>query len=143
MPRGFPHAAEGRGPSIRSSLTKPGGANRTVEGTSPGCDRYQHREGGVSMAHRKAILDDNAPGRYSVGTECAGCGLCLETAPRNFSTNEDEGHSYVSRQPASAFEEAQCRVAMEWCPVDAIGDDGARLGPATYREVGSRPAAVQ
>ncbi len=95
------------------------------------------------MAHRPARLEKNVTGQYCVDSECAGCGICLETAPSNFSTNEDEGHSYVSRQPADAFEEAQCREAMEWCPVDAIGDDGLEMRPVTYPEKGSRLAAVQ
>jgi ferredoxin len=95
------------------------------------------------MAHRGSKLDENAPGKYYVGIECAGCGLCLETAPRNFSANEDEGNSYVSSQPASAFEEAQCREAMTWCPAEAIGDDGFEFRLATYPEKEPRPAAVQ
>ena len=38
--------------------------------------------------------------------------------------DEDEGHAYVSRQPASPEEEEQCIEALEGCPVEAIGDDG-------------------
>jgi len=95
------------------------------------------------MEHQKAILDENAPGKYYVDTECAGCGFCLETAPGNFSTNEDEGHSYVSRQPASATENAQCRESMDLCPTEAIGDDGLKFGPKTRPEKESRPEVVQ
>jgi ferredoxin len=38
--------------------------------------------------------------------------------------NEDEGYSYVFKQPEDDDEEEQCREAMESCPVEAIGDDG-------------------
>jgi ferredoxin len=38
--------------------------------------------------------------------------------------NEDEGYSYVFKQPENDEEEAQCQEAMESCPVEAIGDDG-------------------
>jgi ferredoxin len=38
--------------------------------------------------------------------------------------NEDEGHAYLSKQPANPQEEDQCREAMEGCPVEAIGSDG-------------------
>lgn len=72
----------------------------------------------------------------------AGCGLCLEMAPRNFSTTDDEAHSYVSKRPENAFEEAQCQEAMEWCPVDAIGNEGLELEPAPYLGEIPRLAAV-
>ena len=48
-----------------------------------------------------------------------------ETAPANFKRNDDGGHSYVYKQPESPEEEAVCKEAMEGCPVEAIGSDGA------------------
>ena len=57
-------------------------------------------------------------------TECIDCDLCRQTAPDNFDRNEDEGYSYVSKQPENEEEEEACREAIEECPVDAIGDDG-------------------
>jgi len=39
--------------------------------------------------------------------------------------NDDGGHSYVYKQPESPEEEALCKEAMEGCPVEAIGSDGA------------------
>jgi ferredoxin len=45
-------------------------------------------------------------------------------APRNFVRNEDEGYSYVSRQPETEEEEEQCKDALEGCPVEAIGNNG-------------------
>jgi ferredoxin len=81
-------------------------------------------------------------GGYFVASECAGCGLCLEIAPRNFSMNQDEGHSFVSKQPTRAFEEARCREAMAWCPTDAIGNDVLEIRPGQYLEKTSRLLAV-
>jgi ferredoxin len=59
-------------------------------------------------------------GVFFVGPDCAGCGLCREIAPKNFSINSDEGISFVSREPAGPAEEALCVEAMCWCPADAI-----------------------
>jgi len=94
------------------------------------------------MARRIAMSDKNAPGAFYVGIECAGCGLCVEEAPSNFWMNERQGHSFVWRQPANSIEEAECRGAMAWCPVGAIGDDGLGFGRTTFLDVTSRPAIV-
>jgi ferredoxin len=51
--------------------------------------------------------------------------LCRETAPANFKRNDEGGHSYVYKQAESPEEEALCKDAMEGCPVEAIGNDGA------------------
>ncbi len=45
-------------------------------------------------------------------------------ASNNFAANDDEGFSYVVKQPENDEEEAQCQEALEECPVEAIGDDG-------------------
>jgi hypothetical protein len=37
----------------------------------------------------------------------------------------DGGHSYVYKQPENPEEEARCKEALEGCPVEAIGNDGA------------------
>ena len=55
---------------------------------------------------------------------CIDCDLCRETAPKNFTREEDEGYSYVFKQPETDEEVEQCVEAMEGCPVEAIGDDG-------------------
>lgn len=67
---------------------------------------------------------DNLAGKYYVDTNCIDCDLCRETAPANFTRNEDGGYSYVYKQPSSPEEEALCKEAKEGCPVEAIGDDG-------------------
>ena len=67
---------------------------------------------------------ENVPGKYYVDSQCIDCDLCRETAPNNFTRADDEGYSYVFKQPVNDEEEAQCVEAMEGCPVEAIGQDG-------------------
>jgi len=70
--------------------------------------------------------DKNAPnveGKFYVDSQCIDCDLCRETAPNNFSRDDDEGYSYISKQPENDEETAQCYDAMDGCPVEAIGDD--------------------
>jgi ferredoxin len=78
----------------------------------------------VSMADKKRKYDDNVPGRFYVDKECINCDACSLAAPDNFSMDPDSGHAFVSKQPSSPDEEAQCKEAMEGCPVEAIGNDG-------------------
>jgi ferredoxin len=76
------------------------------------------------MADRTDKVESNVPGKYYVDSNCIDCDVCRETAPENFKANEDEGYSYVFKQPENDDEKAQCQDAMESCPVEAIGDDG-------------------
>lgn len=76
------------------------------------------------MADKTDKVAGNAEGQFYVDTNCIDCDLCRQTAPDNFERNEDEGYSYVAKQPQSPEEEQACRDAMEECPVEAIGDDG-------------------
>jgi ferredoxin len=66
----------------------------------------------------------NITGKYYVDNQCIDCDLCRETAPSNFTRNDDGGHSYVFKQPESEEEERACQEAMEGCPVEAIGNNG-------------------
>lgn len=75
------------------------------------------------MADKDNIVPDNVPGKYYVDTECIWCETCIEFAPDNFASDEEE-FAYVKKQPENETEEAQCQEAMEACPVEAIGDDG-------------------
>ena len=68
---------------------------------------------------------DNTPGKFYVDDQCIDCDLCRETAPDNFTRNEDGGYSFVFKQPVSPEEEKLCNEAKEGCPVEAIGDNGA------------------
>ncbi|MBI1765430.1 MAG: ferredoxin [Acidobacteria bacterium] len=74
----------------------------------------------LQLAPVPAKFVENAPGRYSVNTECIDCDLCRQIAPANFVRETAQGHSYVAHQPEIAREEAQCREALEACPVEAI-----------------------
>ncbi len=77
------------------------------------------------MADLANRYPENVPGSYYVDNQCIDCDLCRETAPANFSRQDDGGYSYVFKQPASPEEAALCKEAMEGCPVEAIGSDGA------------------
>jgi ferredoxin len=67
---------------------------------------------------------ENTAGKYYVDNQCIDCDLCRETAPDNFTRNDDGGYSYVYKQPGTPEEEALCKEAKEGCPVEAIGDNG-------------------
>jgi ferredoxin len=69
-------------------------------------------------------VPESVPGRFYVDRTCIDCDLCRETAPENFTRRDDEGYSFVFRQPRSAAEENACLAALEECPVEAIGSDG-------------------
>jgi len=89
------------------------------------------------MAERANRVPDNRPGAFYVDRECIDCDLCRELAPDNFERNEDEGYSYVYKQPASDGERSACREALESCPVEAIGDDGAAETEEAESETGT------
>ncbi len=76
------------------------------------------------MASKEDKHEQNVAGKYYVDTQCIDCDLCRQSAPENFSRNDEKGYIYVSKQPASSEEEAQCQEALENCPVTAIGNDG-------------------
>lgn len=78
--------------------------------------------------HKMADIDEktekNVPGKFYVDSNCIDCDLCRETAPDFFARDDDEGLSYVYKQPETDDEVALCNEALEGCPVQAIGDDG-------------------
>ncbi len=76
------------------------------------------------MADREDKNPENVGGEFYVDSQCIDCDLCRETAPNNFTREEDEGYSYVFKQPENDEEREQCVEAMEGCPVEAIGEDG-------------------
>lgn len=77
------------------------------------------------MAEYTNKVPENVKGRFYVDDQCIDCDLCREAAPNNFIQHEDEGYSYVYKQPENEDEEAQCKEALENCPVEAIGNDGS------------------
>jgi ferredoxin len=76
------------------------------------------------MANKDSKWPDNSKGKVYVDETCIACDACVTSAPNNFAMNDDAGHAFVSKQPASSQEEDQVREAMEGCPVEAIGNDG-------------------
>jgi len=74
------------------------------------------------MAELDSRLPDNVAGKYFVDRECIDCDACRETAPNNFKRNEDEGYSYVYKQPENDLELEESIKALDGCPVEAIGD---------------------
>ena len=79
---------------------------------------------GIAMADIANRYPENITGKFYVDNQCIDCDLCRETAPNNFTRNDDGGYSYVYKQPESPDEETQCKEAMEGCPVEAIGNNG-------------------
>ena len=77
------------------------------------------------MAFLKDKLRDNTPGKFYVDRQCIDCDVCRDTSPSNFRRNDDNGYSYVYKQPESPEEIELCNEAFDACPVEAIGDDGA------------------
>ena len=78
----------------------------------------------VDMADVANRYPQNVAGLFYVDDQCIDCDLCRETAPANFTRDNDGGHTYVLKQPETTEEEALCKEAMEGCPVEAIGNDG-------------------
>ena len=76
------------------------------------------------MANPADRYPQNTLGKFYVDTQCIDCDLCRETAPDFFTREEDGGFSYVHTQPTTEAEVSICMVALEGCPVSAIGDDG-------------------
>lgn len=77
------------------------------------------------MAEVSERWEDNAPGAWYVDKSCILCSLCVDLAPNNFKESEQGDHDVVYKQPETEEELAQCKEAMEQCPVEAIGNDGA------------------
>jgi ferredoxin len=76
------------------------------------------------MADAMDKVPGQAAGAFYVDANCIDCDLCRQTAPENFDRNDDDGHSFVKKQPEGPEEMELCRQALEDCPVEAIGDDG-------------------
>ncbi|MCR4315415.1 MAG: ferredoxin [Planctomycetes bacterium] len=76
------------------------------------------------MADPADRVPDNIEGHWFVDKQCIDCDLCRTTAPDNFKQNEEEGYSFVYKQPESDEEIELCQQALDDCPVEAIGSDG-------------------
>lgn len=87
------------------------------------------------MASRQQMVKSNVSGDWYVDCECIDCDLCRTTAPANFRANEEDGHSYVYKQPETEEELRLCEQAMVECPVEAIGSDGVEASERPHGEV--------
>ncbi|MCB1215689.1 MAG: ferredoxin [Deltaproteobacteria bacterium] len=76
------------------------------------------------MADKEDKLPNQPEGKFYVDSQCIDCNLCRETAPENFKRDDDNGYSFVYKQPEGEEEEKLCMEALESCPVEAIGNDG-------------------
>ncbi len=76
------------------------------------------------MADKNDKNEFNVAGKFYVDTQCIDCGQCYTSYPNFFSHNDDNGCAYVSKQPSTPEESAECDEAKSSCPVEAIGDDG-------------------
>lgn len=76
------------------------------------------------MANKSDKVKDNTEGKWFVDTQCIDCDLCRTTAADSFKRNDDEGYSFVYKQPESPEETSLCEQAAEECPVEAIGSNG-------------------
>lgn len=76
------------------------------------------------MAEILDKLPENVRGKFYVDNQCIDCDVCRDTSPANFTRNDENGYSYVYRQPDTPEELELCEEALTACPVEAIGDDG-------------------
>ncbi|HJU53029.1 MAG TPA: ferredoxin [Pyrinomonadaceae bacterium] len=76
------------------------------------------------MADPNDRVEENVAGAYYVDMSCIDCDVCRDTAPDNFTRSDENGYSFVYKQPETEDERAMCEEAMAACPVEAIGNDG-------------------
>ena len=76
------------------------------------------------MAEIKDKIAENVRGKYYVDRQCIDCDVCRDTSPENFTRNDENGYSFVHKQPETTEEIELCEEALTACPVEAIGDDG-------------------
>ena len=78
------------------------------------------------MSDQANRLPQNVPGRFYVTEDCLACQACQDLAPNHFRYG-DNGFSFVFKQPITAEEIKQCEEVMDYCPMEAIKDDGGTL----------------
>ena len=76
------------------------------------------------MADRNQKTPLNIPGPFYVDDTCIDCDLCRDTAPGTFRRDDENGVTYVWKQPATAEEWALADTALQACPTETIGSDG-------------------
>lgn len=76
------------------------------------------------MADSNDRVPESVGGTYYVDMQCIDCDVCRDTAPDNFTRSDENGYSYVFKQPENEDERVLCDEALASCPVEAIGNDG-------------------
>ena len=79
-------------------------------------------------ANQVSVIADVTSGKpvsFYVDKECILCSVCSDAAPNNFRMSDEEDHDICFKQPENEEEERLSKEAMEGCPVEAIGSDGA------------------
>ena len=66
----------------------------------------------------------NVAGAFYVSSACIDCDMCRSTAPQFFSRHDENGYSFVHRQPVTPEEFVQADEARRECPTETIGHDG-------------------
>ncbi len=69
------------------------------------------------MANFRKRHPSNARGAFYVEDTCLDCDFCHALAPNNFARDSEHGCYYVSKQPETLEQLAQCREAVEGCPL--------------------------
>ncbi|MDR2735779.1 MAG: ferredoxin [Puniceicoccales bacterium] len=76
------------------------------------------------MANKNNKNRENCPGKFYVDDLCIDCDMCRDMAGEFFVRQEEEGYSYVIKQPTSKEDIEICEEVVDSCPVGAIGNDG-------------------
>lgn len=66
----------------------------------------------------------NIPGKYYNDLTCIDCDQCRDIAPEFFIRDDEEGITYVHKQPTTPAEIALAEEALNSCPTETIGNDG-------------------
>ena len=89
------------------------------------------------MAEIEDRYEDNVVGKYFVDEQCIDCDLCREVASDNFKRNEEDGYSYVYKQPETE-EEAWLMAGEDDWRVRSSSSVPANLsGPSASMKRGS------
>ena len=93
------------------------------------------------MADAAHKYPENVAGKFYVDDQCIDCDLCRETAPANFTRNDDGGHSYVHKQPENEEEErTRHHLARVVCEVGDVG--GSASADLQGSERGDQPLEI-
>jgi len=76
------------------------------------------------MADKNLKNPENILGKFYVDATCIDCDMCRNIAPQFFTRHDDNGYSYVFKQPQTPEEIAQAEEARISCPTETIGNDG-------------------